>query len=91
MTYRPLFVIGLFAALALAGCGPARSDDAAADAAAVCAGCHKGKLSLADGDPAELAASIRRIRDGERRHPPLELHDDSDAAIDALAQALAAE
>lgn len=70
-----------------AGCG--EEVTAAGDAAPGCAGCHQGKRSLAGGDAAELAGKIRRIRDGEIRHPPLGLDDDSDAAIDELAAELA--
>ena len=73
----------------LAGCGPDVS--AASDAAEYCAGCHQGKRSLAGRDVDKLAGTIRGIRDGKLRHPPLELDDDSDEAIAALAAELANE
>lgn len=76
-------------AVLLAGCGGDLS--AAGDAAEGCAGCHQGKRSLAGRDVDELAGTIRRIRDGELKHPPLGLDDDSDEALAALAAELAAE
>ena len=88
---RHAIVLGLLLPLAavLGGCESAVS--AADDAAEACRGCHKDARSLAGRDAETLADHIRRIRDGELRHPPLRLDDDSDDAIDALAAALADE
>lgn len=83
----PVLVAGL--ATGLAGCGADVS--AASDAAAACMQCHTGPRSLAGRDADTLAGQIRSIRDGEVRHPPLGLDDDSDDAIEALAATLAAE
>ena len=82
-----ILVAGL--AAGLAGCGADVS--AASDAAAACAKCHTGPRSLAGREAEALADQIRRIRDGDVRHPPLGLDDDSDEAIEALAAELAAE
>ena len=89
MSYRITAAALAATAILLAGCGEDVS--AAGDAAAACAGCHQGKRSLAGRDVDELAGAIRDIRDGEQKHPPLGLDDDSDEAIAALAAVLAGE
>ncbi|ANO50400.1 hypothetical protein [Woeseia oceani] len=55
-----------------------------------CANCHQGKLSFAGKDSQELAVRIHAVLNGEIRHPPLGLDDVSDAAIQQLAEQLAA-
>lgn len=76
-------------AAGLAGCGADVS--AASDAAAACMKCHTGPRTLGGREAEALAEQIRLILDGEVRHPPLGLDDDSDEAILALAAELAAE
>jgi len=89
MPYRITAAALAAIAILFAGCGADVS--AASDAAEGCAGCHQGKRSLAGRDVDELAGTIRRIRDGELKHPPLDLDDDSDEALAALAAELAGE
>ena len=75
----------------LAGCRDSAYGGAQASTgvASSCVGCHQGKRSFSGRDAQELAEAIRAIRDGKVRHPALGLPDDSDAAIDAVAEELA--
>lgn len=90
MKSRHVLFAALLAAGLLAGCRDAVLTDATAapGAPAGCSACHQGKRSFAGRDVQELAAAIRAIRDGQLKHPALGLGDDSDAAIDALAEQL---
>lgn len=53
-----------------------------------CLTCHAGPMSFAGKDRAEVAQNLKKIVAGSKAHPPLGLSDESDAAIDALADQL---
>lgn len=83
---------GLALMILAAAAARADADDPAPDgqaAAATCRACHQGGLSLGGRPVDDIAAAIREIAAGARPHPPVDLGDGSDAAVRALAEALA--
>jgi cytochrome c553 len=82
----------VLSALAVAGAVRADADDPVPDGPAVaasCSACHQGGLSLHGRPVDQIAAAIRDIASGARPHPPVDFGDGSDAAIRALAEAVA--
>lgn len=82
----------VLSALAVAGAVRADADDPLPEGpavAATCSACHQGGLSLGGRPVNEVEAAIREIASGARPHPPVDLGDGSEAAIRALAEALA--
>ena len=62
----------------------------AVDVAAACGGCHQGPLALDRLEAEDLASRLRRVRDGDTPHPPLNLEEDDDHALADLAQRIVA-
>jgi hypothetical protein len=62
--------------------------DPTAGVAASCTACHQGPLSLAGKSEQDVAAAIRAILTGARAHPPIALADQSETAVQALAERL---
>lgn len=100
---RSLKLMTLSALITLSACGadagqaqevdvssPAESAaaGAATEAAAGCAACHSGPLSLTGRDPAEIAKLITDINDGGKTHPPIKLPATDADSIRSLADAL---
>lgn len=67
-----------------AGTPPAENDDAVA----ACRGCHQGALALDRFEVDDLTSRLKAVRDGETPHPPLNLDDDDDCTLGALARRL---
>lgn len=95
LTLMPLLLTALIGCDA--GAGPAQvsaapqgpaAEAAPAPAVDACLTCHAGPMSLAGKDPATVAARLREIVAGSKPHPPLQLGDTSDAALESLAQRL---
>ena len=66
----------------------ARSADSENPDASRCFVCHQGALDLASLTVEGVIAGIANIQQGAKSHPPLELADDSEAGIEALARQL---
>ncbi len=60
------------------------------DVVAACGGCHQGPLALDGFGADDLASRLRRIRDGDTPHPPLNLEADDDHALEDLARRILA-
>lgn len=56
------------------------------DPAAACHGCHQAAMALDRFAADDLTNRLRRVRDGDTPHPPLNLDDDSDHALAELAR-----
>jgi len=98
--YRILAMIGsrLPAAsvcLMLAACGASAEPSAKTPASdmsptvTACRACHQGPLSLSGRPVADIERGIKAIASGSPTHPPVALEGIDDAAVKALAEALA--
>ena len=53
-----------------------------------CMVCHQGGMSLSGQNADELAGKIKGLLSNTGNHPPMQIEDTSDAAIEALVKAL---
>ncbi len=69
----------------------AQSGEASESVAQKCNVCHQGDMSLSSQNEDELTGKIKGLLTDLGKHPPFQLEDTSDAAIEALVKALLAK
>jgi cytochrome c553 len=60
------------------------------DVLTACGGCHQGPLALDRFGADDLLSRLKRVRDGDTPHPPLNLDEDDDHALEDLAGRISA-